>query len=312
MKNKKNKTLPIIIAVVAIALIGGGIGVVAWRSNQDKTPEVAEENKPAKKRVSVPANVIAISERPYIEVIPFVGREGRSIRIQINNIVKEAEDAEYVLETEVGGAEAKAASGKNIAVPETENPVGLQGAMGEIDIKSFPAKAESLLGSCSAGGACVHYSNLGFGKAQVTFSGGDENYAVASSFNYIENTSRKQATANSKDNILTIIGTELEGMHNYIIANSAGLPAGLTGEIVTMNDPEGGKDNPTVAKAYQVAWTDSKPSKEIKVMIKEEAAGATIYAYDKTSKTWTALETTFANGEYSATDKIADIYALVK
>ncbi|MCL2110632.1 hypothetical protein FWH30_03600 [Microgenomates group bacterium] len=307
MAKKKNKTLPIVVAAVAVVGVVGG--VIAWRMSKGNEPAMEEEAPTTRRRISVPTNVIAISERPYIEVIPFTGREGRSLRIVIETIEKDAKEAEYVLETEVGGASAKNAAGRDIGVPETENPVGLQGSMGIVDISSLPAQAESLLGSCSAGGACIHYSGLGGGRVQITFSGGGENYAVASGFNYIENTSRTQTKATSKDGLFTIEGKALERLQNYVITNSAGLPSGLEGEVIEVNDEENERDGAKVVLAYQLSSTETAPSGTMTVTIEGEGV---IYAYDKKTKAWTALETEMSAGVASAQTEWADIFALVR
>jgi len=314
MKKKSNKKTWIIVAVIAaVVLIAGG--VVAWKMS-DRQGEVAEEPTPKpKKRISVPANIIALADRPEAELIPFAQR-GRNLRVQINNIpMGGAETAEYLIEYSVGQTTAKSASGADIKVPEAEMVTGIQGSMGEIDLSKLPAISELLLGTCSAGGACTHHSGLSTGALTITYQVA-EPYATRQTFDYFEKLTAGQAQ--TADGIFNLAGDTLARATDFVIINAAGLPSGLTATPITMADPESDDARSNIPVAYQIAFTTAPaagPASATFTLDPATTVGeATIYAYDYATKTWSPLETEAAgSGVFSATDaKIHDLYVLAQ
>ncbi|MFH1958804.1 MAG: hypothetical protein ABIJ22_00520, partial [Patescibacteria group bacterium] len=58
------KKLPIIL--IALLIIGGGVFTFTKSRSKPTTPEQTSK----KKRIEEPTNVIAVEERPYIQIIP--------------------------------------------------------------------------------------------------------------------------------------------------------------------------------------------------------------------------------------------------
>lgn len=344
-KNKKRNTI-IIIAVAVVVLIVAGI--IIWRvtANKNQVAETPVEEPTRKRRISVPNNQVAIGDRPYTELLPFA-QAGRNLRIQIGDLALPATEAEYLIEYSVGKTTAKNAAGRDIAVPVADDVTGIQGSMGTFDLSSFPSISELLLGSCSAGGACTHHTGLSTGTLTITYQA-ETPYATQQKFDYFE---KYDEIAQTADTIFSLEGATLAKATDFVIINSAGLPSGLTGEVLTRSDIENG-EVATIPLAYQVAFTtapatgemivsfdytatDSDASDAVQDSLSSSSDGAistanakteasssstaktganlTIMAYDSASKTWTALETEEIAGVYSATaSQVYDLYALVK
>ncbi len=201
----KKPVLIAIIAVVVLALIGGGVW--AWKANQK--PVVVEETKNTKKRIVEPVNVIPVVERPVVYVSPQA--DGRNIDIIISTIKKEASTVEFELEY------------------TTENLV--QGGQGEIELGTLPAVKKWLLGSCSAGGACSYHTNVTGGSLKTRFVG-PENYAIKNDWRYFENKQKGDAFS-SKDAKFTITSPSFTKVGLAVVSNSPGYPEDLEGTPVS-------------------------------------------------------------------------------
>ena len=310
---KKSKIIWIILGAVLLATIAGG---VIWKMSS-KGEVTTEETTKKKKKISVTANLVPIADRPLMTVTPLTNAEGRNLEIELismGNTQGKIESAEYVLEYQVAGASATSASGKDISVPDAENPVGLQGTMGALEVNKLPSLASVLLGTCSAGGACVRHEGLSAGALTTTFDA-EADFAVAQPFTYFEN-SEKSKILTTTDKVLTIEAESLAKVTDLVITQAAGIKnaSQLAGEVVTVSDTERSAES-ILPVAYQLALAGSAPKGDftLKMTVATADATAKIAVYTEADG-WQSLETTSAGaGIFQAeTETWPEIMALVK
>ena len=199
------KLLPVIGVLVLVTIVGG-----IFMLTRNKTDETVQEDTALRKRkISEPVNVIELSERPYITILP--NADGRNLTIQVDAIKKEATQAEYELEYKSGSLQ--------------------QGVFGSLDLKTFPATTRQLMGSCSAGGACTYHENVTGGSLVTRFIGA-QNYALKTEWRYIENKS-KDTQLGSSDAKFQMTAPSLSKVTIAVIGDSSGLPEAVTGTVVS-------------------------------------------------------------------------------
>ena len=196
------KIIPIGV-VVGVVLIAGSIVFIKSRKS---SPSVVSDASTQKHHISDPVNVIAVGERPYMQVLP---KDIHNVAIMVNDVKKPATSAEYEIEYQTDSS--------------------LQGAQGTFSLSPLPASTKNiLLGSCSAGGACTYHKNVQGGTILTKFTGGTENYTLKTEWNYIDNTA-KDSKFSSKDAKFQLTSTDLSSEKLLVIYNSPGYPAGLSG-----------------------------------------------------------------------------------
>lgn len=200
----KRTPLLVGIIVVILAAIAGGI----WYTQQSKTAAAPAPTE-KKKKVSEPVNVIPVTDRPFVSILPTA--DGKNVLVKIAALKKAATEAEYELEYQAGSL--------------------LQGAFGNIKLDKIPSETRILLGSCSAGGACSYHTDVQGGTLLLRLSG-PENYALKHEWKYIENKAKETAFS-SKDAKLQISGAELAKQKLLVITNSPGYPADPQGAVVS-------------------------------------------------------------------------------
>lgn len=204
-----NRKLWMGLATIGLGLlvaIGITYAVVKMMSKEE-APVVEE---PVKKKVAEPLNVIPIAERPVLYIVPQA--DGRNIELVVDQLNKPATNVEYEIEYQAGSL--------------------LQGVFGDLALDSLPSKKTLLMGSCSAGGACTHHTDVKGGTILTRFSGGESNYALKQDWRYIDN-SAKEDTLSSRDAKFTVSGDGLKTTRFVVITNSPGHPTNLTGELVS-------------------------------------------------------------------------------
>ena len=202
----KKPQLLAVIGLLALLAIAGGVYAVRSFLSPQQTP--AEQSQ--KRKVELPVNVIPVSDRPYVQIVP--KPDGHNLEIVIKDVKKEADTAQYLIEYQTGEM--------------------LQGAEGEISLGSLPAMVEIFLGSCSAGGKCSYHEDVKGGNLRTEFSGGTDAYALKSDWRYFDNKAKETAFS-SKDAKFQIESTTLTAQKYVIVFNSPGYPQGLEGTPVS-------------------------------------------------------------------------------
>jgi hypothetical protein len=269
MKLKKQQLMIGAAVLLVLLVVGGGF---AWMKMSSKST-TGQVEEPKKKKTADPVNVLAVPERPYIQISPLA--DGRNLELIIKSLNKPATSVEYELEYQAGSL--------------------LQGAFGEIELGSVPAQAKILLGSCSAGGACTYHEDVKGGTLLTRFSA-EERYALKSDWRYFDNRARETAFA-SKDAKFQLESKDLATQRFLIVFNTPGYPQGLTGTAIS--DP------------YSLAVSNSLKGKgKLTIRANEEAASAAIMGWDGTA--WKEFPTTADGKTLTADVDLMELYVAVK
>ena len=259
---KKN----LLIGLAVLLVVGGGI----FAFTRSKSPTETETSK--KKRIEEPTNIIAVEDRPYLQIIPH--SDGHNLSLKVNDLKKDATSVEYELEYQAGTL--------------------LQGAFGQLSISSLPATEKVLLGSCSAGGACSFHEDVKGGTLLTRFNG-PETYALKSRWKYIINSSGETAFS-SQDAKFQIESKDLKRVSYLVIFNTAGYPEGL-------------KQTP-VSEIYSLTSASSLTGDGELTIRAEEEGELTIMGYDGSK--WHEFETTVDGKMATADVELMELYAVTK
>ncbi|MCA9370264.1 hypothetical protein KC686_03850, partial [Candidatus Woesebacteria bacterium] len=225
-----------------------------------------------KKKVEEPVNVIPVSERPYLQIIPET--DGRNITIQVISLKKPADSVDFELEYQAGEL--------------------LQGVFGTMSLTSLPASDTQLMGSCSAGGKCSYHENVQGGTLLTRYTGA-ENYALKSDWKYIDNTAGEKEIS-SKDAKFQLSSDDISTNRYLVIFNDAGYPDGLEG---TLN-----------SEIYSL--TSSSPLKgsaELTIRAHEDGSTA-IMGYD--GESWKRFEGSVDGKAITAQVDLMELYVAVR
>jgi len=260
------KKLPIILVVLLVI----GTGIFTFTKLRSK-PTVANETT-KKKRIEEPTNIIAVEERPYVQIIPH--SDGHNVSLKVNETKKDAASVEYELEYQAGSL--------------------LQGAFGQLTLDSLPAIKEILLGSCSAGGACSYHEDVRGGTLLTRFNG-PESYALKSRWKYIDNTKGETAFS-SQDAKFQLESTDLKKQRYLVIFNTAGYPDGVEGTLVS--------------EIYSLTSSGSLAGEAELTIRAEEEGELIIMGYDGTK--WHEFKTTVDDKMATAKVDLMELYVVAK
>ena len=207
-KTKKVDPKLVIFPLVAIGVLI--IGILGVKAIKRLTAKPTVDPKPIgkKRQITEPVNIIDVSERPYLSIIPTA--DGRNIILKANALKKPASEFDFEMMYQSGNQ--------------------LQGITGSMKLASIPASDKFLLGSCSTGGKCTYHENVKGGTITTRFSGLADVYALKQDFKYIDNASR-ETDFSSKDMKFQISSQDLAKQRFLIIFNSPGYPEGLSGLV---------------------------------------------------------------------------------
>lgn len=279
MKNltKKKKITIISVVLAVIALILAVVLIVKGRSNNVEV--IVEE--PARRRISEPVNVIPVSERPYVSILPLP--DNTHLTIKILQLNKPATESDYVLEYQSG--------------------TSLKGAEGLIYLASLPATEEVFLGTCSAGGACTYDREITGGNLLLRFTG-DESYAVKTNWRYIENTDRSDEIA-SWDAKFQLQSPALAAIRYSIVFNSPGIPSGLDNLLDSEDEPK------LIADHYALTASSAlQGTGELTIRLIEESPTAQIVGYN--GDEWVSFETETEGKEAKAQVELMELYTVIE
>jgi hypothetical protein len=264
---------PKILAAVAVAILLAIIGgIFVMRSKADPEPETTTE-RPKKKKITEPVNIIEVSERPYVYLTPQA--DGRNIKITVATISKPADTFEYELEYQAGTL--------------------LQGAFDQVELDNIPTSTQILFGSCSAGGACTYHTDIRGGSLVLRFIG-EENYALKQDWRYFDNWGNKETQFASKDSKFQLTSADLAKQRFVVVYNSPCFPEGVTGT--------------SVSEAYSLAASSNMSGTAEVTMRANEEGELSIIGYDGTS--WTSFETTSDGKSATAEVELMELYMVIK
>lgn len=259
------KKLLIILPIVVLLIVGAVFLV-------NKNKKVSPVATPTKKKVQSPVNVIAVAERPYLELEP--SADGHYITILVKEVKKPASQLDYTMEYQTGSM--------------------LQGFGGLIEVSKLPISEKKLFGSQSAGGAITYHEDIKGGNLLAQFTG-TENYAVKSSWRYFANKD-KASEFSSQDTKFTISNKDLSKYAYLIIYNSPGYPGTLKDAPIS---------DPYVLTAEKSLKTISS-NFDVQIRSSVEAA---IMGYDGSK--WQKMDSKYSDGVVKASGPLMETYLLV-
>jgi len=269
-QNKNKNKMFLIGGGVLLALLIMIIGIFSYtRINKGAVTQTPPAQK---KKVIAPTNIIPVSERPYVEIDPV---DSRNISIQVNVMKKAADTVDYEIEYQTDSS--------------------LEGAQGNITLGASQSKAQILLGSCSAGGACRYHTGVVGGTLLLKFNG-TSNYSLKQEWNYIQNPN-KGTQFSSKDAKFQLESKDLANQTIMIIYNSPGYP----------------KDSPGTAISDPYSLTAISPLKgaaNLTMRTTEEAVTAQIIGWNGTI--WKAFPSKVDGKTVSASVELLPLYLVVK
>ncbi len=270
---------PLIIGSILLLLIIFSGAYFFVQKKQSK--EIVEPEQPVRRRISEPVNVIDISQRPVVSIIPHT--DGNHLTIKILSLNKPANSAHYLLEYQAGSS--------------------LRGLEADLELATLPVETEVFLGSCSAGGACTYDKDITGGNLLLTFIG-DENYAVKTNWRYIENIDRSDSIA-SWDAKFQLESSALSSMKQIVVFNSPGYPTGIAQDLKMDHEPE------IIGDHYAVSSTSSLSGEgKITIRLATDSPEATIIGYD--GESWQSFPTTVQDKQAIASVKLLEFYTVIR
>jgi hypothetical protein len=202
----KKLLIPIIVLILFLAA-----AVVLYSKNKsnanDKKPELVEA-PPSISQV----NSLALSKRPYVEMIPHPNPSRCSgVDLNINNLRNDEKKVEYELEY------------------TTEKLI--QGVFGRRDFSEDPKSFKPLeFGTCSKG-TCRCDDDITGGSLKLTFEG-NENYVLKGDF-AVQNVGENDGVIESRDARLTLnVGSSLSKTTDVLLMSTFGLPKELDKKVI--------------------------------------------------------------------------------
>ena len=273
--NKKQKIISLIILLILI-----GFSVLLLVKNRQKNSSTSQTSEVVKKKISQPVNIIPVSERPFMQLIP--SSDGHYVTVNVLELKKPASQLTYEMEYQTGSM--------------------LQGFQGSLALNKLPAADRKLFGSQSAGGAITYHEDIKGGTLLAEFNG-NEDYAVKSAWTYIDvaqNMASSAGTPNtfsSEDGKFSLTSQELNKYRYLVIYNTPGFPGQLA------NEP--------VSDVYTISADQSLSSvkQTVTVSFQTDQQSASIMAYD--GQAWQTLDTSSENGQLTASAELMEAYLLV-
>lgn len=273
-KNQKFIIGGVIVGAIIIAVLS----FMVFRPSGGTESDTADQ-APVRRRISEPVNVIEVSERPYIRLVPKA--DGRNLTISVEEVKIPATSMEYELEYQAGST--------------------TQGEFKNIDLSTLPAQIDAFFGSCSAGGACTYHTDILGGSLLGRFMAVDDDpYAVKQDWRYFDNSSRESRVA-SKDAKFQLEATSLATQRYVVVYNSPGFPGNLD---------ESGR---LISDIYSLAGSSAlSGTGELTIRTNEPAAEGeelTIFGFDGSE--WVSFETTVDGRAATAEVDLVEVYVVV-
>lgn len=240
------------------------------KKNTSSEPETKEP-------INEPVNVIDLQDRPFISLVP--RSDGKEVTLSIASLPKDAQEMEYELEYQAGTL--------------------LQGAFGSIDFEKnpVPTSVKTLLGSCSAGGACSFHEDVKGGTLILKFRG-TENYVLKTEWRF-QATKEAAGLFSSRDAKFQLDAGKALDSHGFvIIMQTSGLPQPVDSEVI--------------AGPYGISTSDDLPDKTavLTLRLSDSADTATIKGWD--GESWEDFDTIVKDKSATATVDLLPVFIAVK
>lgn len=258
-----------IMGIVALVVIG--LGGFAWmRSRGNKPVEHVQQPK----KVQAPVNLIAIKERPYIELIPLAERN--KLQLVIHERKKAAETVEVVLEYD-------------------RNKGVMDAVLKEFTLTSPVQKEEIFLGSKSAGGHTTYHDDVIGGTYTLNFE--DEDYALKEPWRYSD-TEKSYAEFSTSDGFFQVKLDKPYQTSKIVVMKSPGYPGELEGEVIA---------GPYLFRGVNAL---SEATLDLTIRASEESPSAVLMGWDGTE--WQEIEANISGRSVTAETKAYQVFVVQK
>lgn len=268
-------------SLLTVLVAGGLAGLLLSGCTLGKPSPTPTPKATPKPKLSQPANMIPVEERPFVNLIPTAGRE---VIIELGAPRKPANSADFELEYNAG-EKVEAAIGA-LVMPE----------------KDIPTSKTILLGSKSGGGKITYHEGVTGGTLTLSFFGPNgvkDGYKLANGWRYFDN-KKPSALFSSQDVKFSVdVGKMLNSSPYVIIYQNPGIPG------------EKAWTGATLAGPYSIAGTDGAADGKATVSITvSEGKKADIWAWNGTS--WAKQETTMKGNTASTMGSLLKTYIAVE
>lgn len=207
-------------------------GVVLSGCSLGKPAPTPTPKATPKPKLTQPANMIPVEERPFVHLIPTAGRE---VIIELGTPRKPANSADFELEY-ASGEKMEAAIG-SLSIPDSTKPTS----------------KNILLGSKSGGGKITYHEAVTGGTLTLSFfgpTGTKDGYKLANGWRYFDN-KKPSASFSSQDAKFTMeSGKLLNSSASVIVYQNPGIPGekSWTGALLTGPYSIAGSSDPAEGK----------------------------------------------------------------
>jgi hypothetical protein len=259
----------LLVGIAALVLIA--IAGIVWARSRGNTP--AEQVQQPKK-VQVPVNLIAVEQRPYVEIIPLADRN--KLQLVIHERKKAAETVEVVLEYD-------------------RNEGVMDAVLKEFSLTSDVQKEEIFLGSKSAGGHITYHEDVIGGTYTLNFA--NEDYALKESWRYSD-TEKAFSEFSTSDGFFQVKLDKPYQTGKIVVMKSPGYPGDVDGEII--------------AGPYLFRGVGNLPDTVADVTIRtsEESGEAKLLGWDGTK--WQVIEAQVSGRSVTANTSAYQVFMVTK
>lgn len=221
-------------------------------------------------------NSLAVSQRPYVSLVPL--QERNELEFIIHDLKLEADSVEVILEY-------------------SRNEGILDAILRQFDLTAgVPFSETMFLGTQSAGGSKTFHEDISGGKLLLTFSGPQE-YTLEVPWWYSD-TQTEYSRFVTTEGEFEIVFDEAYQTDNLLVMLSPGLPENVDGNVV--------------AGPFLVRGVGPLPETEAEVTISlpGNVSGLTLLVYD--GDTWTEYESEVSGGQLKAKTPVGQAYLVVE
>ena len=270
MKNKKI----IIPAVIVIAvLIVSSVAFAAFKKGATKPGSAGATPAPTPK---LNVNIIDIKDRPYVTLQPLQDRN--MLQFTVQTLPKKANTVEVLLEYD-------------------RNKGVLDAVLKTFVLDKTPYVDKIFLGSKSAGGATTYHDDVIGGTITMTFSGGDESYALQVPWRY-DDTQPHYTQLATSDLKFQLLLDEPFRTPKVVVMQSPGLPAQIDGKVI--------------AGPYLVRGVGPLPAINAKLTIHLENDSSKAKLYGFNGQKWQQLDSTVDGRTLTATVPFVETYVVTE
>lgn len=247
------------------------IGVFAIRG-KSSTPEEPQPRQ--RQTLEQPINQIDISERPYVELQPLVGRN--QVQLTIHSLKLDADEVEVILEYD-----------RNRGV--------MDAVLRQFPLTDFPHREMLFLGSRSAGGHITYHDDVIGGTLRLNFSGSND-YILEVPWRYDDSQPQYSRLSTSDGFFQIELATPIY-QRKVVVMQSPGLPQEIDGEVL--------------AGPYLVRSVGNLPNTQVDLTIRLPQANSDVVLMGWNGDEWREIPAEVEGRSLTAEADLLDAYVVI-